>query len=109
MRQHWSGLHIGERSFSCDGEAWSFSVPVYLGEIGPSDVAVQLYADPRDAEAPFLGKLLRGEAIIGAMNGHIYTGTAPAARSAEEYTVRIVPYFPGVRVPAELSLILWQK
>ena len=84
-------------------------MPVYLGEIAPADIAVQLYADPRDAEPPFLGELLRGEAIIGATNGHIYTGTAPATRPAEEYTVRIVPYFPGVRVPAELPLILWQK
>jgi starch phosphorylase len=84
-------------------------VPVYLGEIAPADVAVQLYADPRDGEPPLLGELFCGEAIIGATNGHIYTGTALATRSAEEYTVRIVPYFPGVRVPAELSLILWQK
>jgi starch phosphorylase len=109
LRQHWSGLDIGETSFSCDGEAWFLSVPVYLGEIAPADVAVQLYADSRDAEAPFLGEFRRGEAIIGTTNGHIYTGTAPATRPAEEYTVRIVPYFPGVRVPAELSLILWQK
>ena len=109
LRRHWSELHIGETSLSGDGEAWSFSVPVYLGEIAPADVAVQLYADPRDAEAPFLGELLRGEAIIGTTNSHIYTGTAPATRPAEEYTVRIVPHYPGVRVPAELPLIVWQK
>jgi len=109
LRRHWSELHIGETSLSGDGEAWSFSVPVYLGEIAPADVAVQLYADPRDAEPPFLGELLRGEAIIGATNGHIYTGTAPATRPATEYTVRIVPHYPGVRVPTELPLILWQK
>jgi starch phosphorylase len=109
LRRHWSGLHIGETSLSRDGESWSFSVPVYLGEIAPADIAVQFYADPRDAEAPFLGELLRGEAIIGATNGHIYTGAAPATRPAEEYTVRILPHHPGVRVPAELPLILWQK
>jgi starch phosphorylase len=109
LRRHWSGLHIGETSLSDDGEAWSFSVPVYLGEIAPRDVAVQLYGDPRDGEDRFLRELLRGEPIIGATNGHIYTGTAPATRRAEEYTVRIIPYCSGVRVPAELSLILWQK
>src|SRR5271169_1016273 len=109
LRRHWSGLHIGETSLSRDGKAWSFSVPIYLGEIAPADVAVQLYADPRDGEPPFLGELLRREAIIGATNGHIFAGTAPATRSAEVYTVRIVPHFPGVRVPVELSLILWQK
>ena len=109
LRRHWSGLHIGETNLSRDGKAWSFSVAVYLGEIGPSDVAVQLYADPRDGEERFLGELLRGEAIIGATNGHIYTGLGPATRPAEEYTVRIIPHRPGVRVPAELPLILWQR
>src|SRR5271169_4880198 len=109
LRRHWSGLHIGETSLSRDGTVWSLSVPVYLGEIAPADIAVQFYADPRDAEAPFLGELLRGEAIIGATNGHIYTGAAPATRPAEEYTVRILPHYPGVRVPTELPLILWQK
>jgi starch phosphorylase len=109
LRRRWSELHIGETSVSSEGQAWSFSVPVYLGEIAPSDVAVQLYVDPRDGQERFLGELLRGEPIIGATNGHIYTGTAPATRRAEEYTVRIIPYFSGVRVPAELPLIHWQK
>ncbi len=109
LRRHWSGLHIGETSLSRDERAWHFSVPVYLGETAPADVAVQLYADPRRAEAPFLGELLRGEAITGATNGHIYTGTAPATRPSEEYTVRIIPRRSGAQVPAELPLILWQK
>jgi glycogen phosphorylase len=109
LRRHWSGLHIGETSLSRDGEAWSCSVAVYLGEILPTDVAVQLYADPRDGEAPFVTELIRGDPIIGATNGHIYAGTAPATRPAEHYTVRIIPYHPGVRVPAELALILWQQ
>jgi starch phosphorylase len=93
LRRHWSGLHIGETSLVRDGEFWSFSVPVYLGEIPPADVAVQLYADPRSVEAALLGELRRREAIIGTTNGHIYAGTAPATRPAEEYTIRIVPYF----------------
>ena len=40
--------------------------------------------------------------------GHL-AGTAPGTRPAEEYTVRIIPSRPGVRVPAELPLILCQK
>ena len=107
LRRHWPGLHIGETSLSRDDRAWHFSVPVYLGEIAPADVAVQLYADPRDAGPAFVGELLRGDAIIGP--SHIYTGTAPATRPAEEYTIRIIPHHPGVRVPAELPLILWQR
>ena len=109
LRQYWSGLHVGEPTLSRDDRVWHFSVPVYLADILPEDVAVQLYADKHEAEAPFVGELSRGEPIIGAANGHLYTGTAPGTRPAEEYTVRIIPCRPGVRVPAELPLILWQK
>ena len=109
LRQHWPGLHIGEISLSRDGGTWRFSVPVYLGEISADEVAVQLYADPRADETPFADQLCRGEAIVGAANSHVYTGSAPDSRSAEEYTVRIIASCSGVRVPAELPLILWQK
>jgi glycogen phosphorylase len=51
----------------------------------------------------------RGGAISGSANGHIYEGAAAAARPAEDYTVRIVPAHAGVKIPAELGLILWQK
>ena len=109
LQQHWPGLHLGETSLSGDDGAWWFSVPVYLGEIASDEVAVQLYAEARDGTAPFLGELHRGEAITGAANGHIYTGSAPATRPAEDYTVRIIPDHPGARIPTELPLILWQK
>jgi hypothetical protein len=42
-------------------------------------------------------------------NYHIWSGTAPATRRAEEYTVAMLPDFSGVEVPAELSPIAWQK
>jgi glycogen phosphorylase len=109
LRRYWPELHIGKTNLSCDGEAWSFSVPVYLGEIAPEDVVVQLYADGRDAAAPFIGELTRGEEIIGATNAHMYCGAAPTIRPAEEYTIRIIPYYSGVQVPAEFPLIRWQK
>jgi len=104
LRQHWGELHIGETTVSRDGAAWYFLVPVHLGEIAPEEVAVQLYAEPRDGEGLFLGELWPAPS-----DAHIYTGVAPANRPAEDYTVRIIPCREGVVVPTELPLILWQK
>ena len=109
LRRHWSGVHIGEPTLRREDCAWHFSVPVYLGEIVPEDVAVQLYADRRRGDGPYVADLTRGEAIVGAANGHIYAGSAPSVRPANDYTVRIIPRHPGARVPAGLPLILWQK
>jgi glycogen phosphorylase len=104
LRQHWSDLHIGEKTVRRDGTTWSFSVTVDLGGVAPQDVAVQLYADPRDGGPPFIGEL-----SSTPLNATIYTGSAPASRPAEDYTVRIVPRRTGAAVPTELVLILWQN
>ena len=100
LRRHWPDLHVGETTVSRDGAAWSFSVPVDLGEIAPEEVAVQLYAEPNKHRTAFLDELR-----CASSNGNIYTGSAPA----EEYTVRIIPHRAGAALPVELPLILWQK
>jgi starch phosphorylase len=104
LRLHWPDLRIGEPTVSRAGADGVFSVPVDLGEIAPEEVAVQLYADPYDGGPPFLGELCCAPA-----HGHIYTGSAPASRPAEDYTVRIIPRHPGAVVPTELPLILWAE
>jgi len=109
LRRLWPGLHIGEPNVAGDRENWCFSVPIYLGEIAPEDVSVQLYADALPGKGEFVGELRRGDAILGSANGHLYIGTAPADRPAADYTIRITPYCLGARIPTELPLILWQK
>jgi len=90
-------------------ERWRFSVPVFLGEIEPSSVQVQLFADVKDDKPAEVVVLHREQAIPGALNGYVYAGEVPAQRPADEYTVRVVPHREGVQVPAELSLIAWQR
>ena len=104
LRHHWPDLRIAEPTVSRNGTAWSFSVPVALGEIAPEEVVVQLYADTGDGGPPFLAELCCTPA-----HRHVYTGSAPANRPVGDYTVRIIPRHPGAVVPAELPLILWQK
>ena len=65
LRRHWSDLHIGEKTVRGDSATWSFSVPVDLGGIAPQDVAVQLYAEPRNGEPPFVGELTSTPRILG--------------------------------------------
>jgi len=103
--QHWPDLRIAEPTVSRNGPLWSFSVAIDLGSIASEDVVVQLYAEPRNGGSPFVGELCRVSSSAPA----IYTGTVPADRPATDYTVRIVPRYPGAAFPTELPLILWQK
>ena len=109
VRQAWASLHIGAPAADCTDGALSVTVPVYLGDMAADDVHVEIYADPRQDGEPEILKLVRGEPIAGALNGYVYSGSVRSTRPAEDFTVRIVPYHPDVRIPSELPLILWQK
>jgi len=109
LRRGWSLLHIGEPIVTGGDGQWQFSVPVHLGQIGVNDLRVELFAEAEGNESAPVAAMHRGAAIAGSANGHIYHRAVAATRPATDYTVRIVPACVGVRVPAELELILWQK
>jgi starch phosphorylase len=109
LKRRWPSLHVVAPVVSRAEERWRFSVPVFLGEIEPSSVQVQLFAGVKDNGPAEIVVLHREQAIPGAMNGYVYAGEVPAQRPADDYTVRVVPYREGVQVPAELALIAWQR
>ena len=84
-------------------------MPVFLGEIPPSSIAVQLFADVKGEKPAEVIVLHREQPIPGAMNGYIFAGEVQALRPADDYTVRVVPHYSGVQIPAELPLIAWQR
>jgi starch phosphorylase len=84
-----------------------FKVQVNLGEIPPDAVRVELYADALNGN-PFRQAMAHKGKLIGSGGSHIYTTEVPATRPANDFTPRIIPQFPGVAVPLEMNLILWQ-
>jgi len=108
LRSHWAGVRIGALEVGEGAAGWDFTVPVYLGDVTPDAVQVQLYAEALDGGAPFCENMQQGDAIAGALNGYVYHGTAPAGRDARAYTPRVVPRHPRARIPNELALIAWQ-
>jgi starch phosphorylase len=108
LRRHWPGIHMGGVETRETPAGREFTVPVYLGDITPDHIQVQLYAEPAPDEAGCCEVMRRGEAIPGAINGYVYRGTVTAPRTALDYTARVVPHHPQARVPGELALITWQ-
>ncbi|WP_324780973.1 alpha-glucan family phosphorylase [Thiobacillus sedimenti] len=109
LARHWERLHFGEMRIDGDAGAWNFSVPVYLDDLDPDFVAVELYAAPPDAGHPEIHRMQRGDPLGGAVNSYTYRIAIPAGRAAGDYTPRIVPAIEGARVPAEASHILWYR
>ncbi len=109
VAQHWSKLNFGHAHSQTIGDFHNFSVHVYLDELDPDAVLVELYAQDRNGEPGLRQPMTRSEALAGSVSGFIYTAQVPSSRPADDYTPRIVPAFRDVRVPLEANQILWQR
>jgi len=109
LRQRWGSIHFGTVETGMIGTQWKFNVPVYLGDMDPDMICVELYAEAIGERGALRLVMDHGDKIPGAVNGYIYRAQIPVGRPAGDFTPRVVPFFPGVQVPTELPLILWQK
>jgi starch phosphorylase len=109
LLKEWGEIHYGRLVVEQRDRQWAFEVQVYLGDIGPDQVQVQLYAAPSGDAEPIRISMVAAEAIAGSVNGYLYRATGPATRPAEDFTPRVIPYHPGVRIPLESQLIVWQR
>ncbi len=104
----WSRIHFGNLNVTQSDSNLLFELQVYLGEIAPGDVEVQLWAEATQGElACWISAMEPAEQLAGATNGFIYRATILPDRPASAYTPRIIARKPGVNVPLEASQILW--
>ena len=109
LHARWSTLHIGKPTISQNDATWNVVVPVHMGEVPPSSVRVEMFADAGAELAPEVILLHQEHAIPGASNGYVYAGAVAASRPMDDYTVRVVAHHPDAVLPAELPLIAWQR
>jgi starch phosphorylase len=107
LAKHWSGLRFGSATVQQQGEQYAFQVQVFLDDIDPDAVRVELYAEARKDAVPIAQPMNRGERLVGAATGFTYTSVVPANRPAADYTPRLVPQHVGALVPLEAPFILW--
>jgi starch phosphorylase len=109
IERYWPHLHFGAVQVQREDESWSIQAQVYLGEMDPAWVRVELYADPWEGQEAVREAMVRGEPLSDAVRGYLYRGIVPATRPAEYFTPRIVPMHLAARVPLEANQILWER
>jgi starch phosphorylase len=109
LEHGWPTLRFGRVLVDTGSDQHLFSVLVQLGELNADSGRVELYADPRGDTPAFRQVMTRLDGQTGAAGMPRFAAQVPATRAAEDYTARIVPAFPGVSVPLESGLILWQR
>jgi glycogen phosphorylase len=109
LARKFATLRFGEMKLHTQGELHQFDVQIYLDDVDPKAVRVELYADGTDGNPPAKVEMQRVRELVGATNGYAYQAAVPATRPAVDYTVRLVPYHDGAAVPLEATQILWQR
>ena len=107
--QHWATIRFGSIKVESSNQEHEFAAQVYLNDVLSDSVSIELYAEPDRSGAPVRIPMVRSAKVVGSVDGFVYTGRAPSARPASDYTVRVVPSKAGVLVPLEASSIIWQK
>ena len=109
LERKWAGLRFGEVRIESTDQNHTFEVQVFLDDIDPDAVRLELCADGRNGDGPIRQEMAHARQLVGSVNGHVYSASVPAIRPATDYTPRVVPYFPQAAVPLEASQILWQR
>ncbi len=109
VKGKWAKLHFGEVKIESHGKQHVFEVQVYLNDLAPKAVCVELYADGVDGGSPVRQELKCIRQLAGASGGYVFSGVVSSARPAMDYAARVIPYFAGLAVPLEDAHILWQR
>jgi starch phosphorylase len=105
----WATLHFGEVKVETRGEQHAFEVQVFLNDLDPKTVRVELYANGATGSAPLRQEMKRVRQLAGVSGGYVYGTAVTSGRPPDDYTARIIPQCNGLAIPLEESRILWQR
>ena len=108
LDQKWGSMHFGEVKFESVDQYNKIEAQIYFGDLVPDTLQLELFANGIDGESPQVQKMTRGAKIEGSDNAYYYNASVSSRRPATDYTTRVIPNLPGVSVPLETNLILWQ-
>jgi starch phosphorylase len=108
LEQNWPNVRFGEAKVTSDAEKHIFDLQVYLSDLDPNAVQVELFANGINGGESVRQEMMRGQPLEN-VNGYNYSAQVPATLPAADYTARVIPHFPGAAVPLEAASIVWQR
>ncbi len=105
----WGSLRFGDVRIETSADQHTFEVEIFLNDLDPKTVRVELYAEGIDGGDPLREEMKRVQPLSDAFHRSVYRATVPNTRPARDYTPRVMPQRSGVAVPLESARILWQR
>lgn len=107
LAKHWPSVRFGSATLEEKDGKHLFQAQIFLGDLDPEFVSVELYAEGQNGDAPERHLMNRGGPLVGSANGFTYNAAIAAVRPPADYTSRLIPQHQGALVPLEASFILW--
>ena len=109
LKKQGSALRFGEVAVETRGGRHLFEAQIFLGDLDPHHMRVELYANGLRDEPPVRQEMKLSSKVPGVPGGHVYCASTAADRPSADYTVRLVAHREGVAIPLEDAHILWQR
>jgi starch phosphorylase len=109
LEQKWAGLRFGGLRIETNADNHVFEVEIFLNNLAPDEVRVELYADGISDGDPVREEMKCAKTLSDTSPGCVYHARVPATRPAGDYTARVIPQRSGVAVPLESAQIQWQR
>ena len=109
LETSWTTVRIGRVTVDTRDLQQRFSAVIELGALNPQSVRVELYADPLEGSDAVRREMTRVDGPVGASGACQYAAAVAADRPAADYSVRVVPGYPGVHVPLEAPYVVWSR
>jgi starch phosphorylase len=109
VEKKWAALRFGESKLETRGDQHVFDVQVWLNDLAPAAVRVELYADGVNGGEAVRQEMKCVRPVDGAAGAYLYSAGVPSNRPPGDYTARMMPHCDGVAIPLEDARIVWQR
>jgi starch phosphorylase len=109
LEQKWPTLRFGEMKLETKGQQHVFDVEVYLNDLDPKTVRIELYAESVNGSSSRREEMKPVRQLAGAPGGYVYSAAVSAGQPATDYAARMIPQRSGAAIPLESTRILWQQ
>jgi starch phosphorylase len=105
----WGALRFGDLRVENNADHHVFEVDLFLNDLDPNAVRVELYANGIDGGDPVRVEMKCAGALPDTFRGRVYRATVSTTSPPSDYTARVIPQRSGGAVPLESARILWQR
>ncbi len=107
VKNSWPAVRLSHLPLTQQKGEQRVQVSVFLSDLAPEDVTVELYADATSAQPSMRLPMTPDTSARTPDGSRTYSAALPPGRPASDFTPRVVPRHPQALLPQEAPYIAW--